>query len=76
MIPENYDLVENVPHRRLTKVQRVGVWLNGDGNERVRVIFAWSRDRHPAPERILIEYYGRQRFQTFHKSNGTLTRDY
>ncbi len=75
MIPEDYELVEIVPHA-LTTVRRVGVWLEGDGNEQVRVIFAWSPDRHPEPARIHIQYYGRQHFQTFHKSDGTLTRDY
>jgi hypothetical protein len=75
MIPEDYELVEIVPHA-LTTVRRVGVWLDGDGNEQVRVILAWSPDRHPEPARIHIQYSGRQHFQTFHNSNGTLTRDY
>lgn len=32
MIPEDYELVEIVPHA-LTEVRRIGVWLDADGNE-------------------------------------------
>jgi hypothetical protein len=69
MIPQNYENVDG------GHIQCVGVWLDGRGNAQARVIFGWNPDRAPSPASMRIKYTGRQHFGTFHKSNGSLTRE-